>query len=51
MHDNDSIDIVTRFTKITNSLASLCDAIDNNQNVRKIIRGSWYTTIMGGQML
>ena len=45
MHDNDSIDdMVTRFTKITNGLASLGDAIDNDQNVRKVIRtlpSSW----------
>jgi len=36
--------MVTRFTKITNSLASLGDAIDNDQNVRKVIRAlppSW----------
>ena len=39
MHDNDTIDdMVTRFTKITNSLASLGDAIDNDQKVRKVIR-------------
>ena len=31
MHDNDTINnMVTRFTKITNGLASLGDAIDNN---------------------
>ena len=37
MHDNDSIDdMVTRFTKITNDLASLGDAIDNDQKVRKV---------------
>jgi len=45
MHENDSIDdMVTRFTKITNSLASLGDAIDNEQKVRKVIRAlppSW----------
>ena len=45
MHKNDSIDdIVTRFTKITNGLTSLGDAIDNNQKVRKVIRAlppSW----------
>jgi len=45
MHDNDSIDdMVTRFTKITNGLASLGDAIDNDQKVRKVIRAlppSW----------
>jgi len=34
MHENDSIDdIVTRFTKITNGLASQGDAIDNDQKV------------------
>ena len=38
MHENDTIDdMVTRFTKITNSLASLGDAIDNDQKVRKVI--------------
>jgi len=45
MHDNETIyDMVTRFTKITNGLASLGDAIDNNQKVRKVIRAilpSW----------
>jgi len=45
MHDNDTIDnMVTRFTKITNGLASLGDAIDNDQKVRKVIRAlppSW----------
>jgi len=39
MHDNDFInDMVTRFTKITNGLASLGDAIYNDQKVRKVIR-------------
>ena len=39
MHNNDSIDdMVTRFTKITNGLTSLDDAIDNDQKVRKVIR-------------
>ena len=39
MHDNDTIDdMVTRFTKITNDLASLDDAIDNDQKVRKVIQ-------------
>jgi len=39
MHDNDSIDdMVTRFTKITNGLASLGDAIDNDQKARKVVR-------------
>ena len=38
VHENDSIDdIVTRFTKITNDLVSLDDAIDNDQKVRKAI--------------
>ena len=45
MHENDTIDdMVTRFTKITNGLASLGDAIDNDQKVRKVIRAlppSW----------
>ena len=39
MHDNDTIDdMITRFTKITNGLAFLGDAIDNDQKVRKVIR-------------
>jgi len=39
MHNNDSIyDMVTRFTKNTNDLASLGDAIDNDYMVRKVIR-------------
>jgi len=45
MHENDSIDdMVTRFTKIINGLASLSDAIYNDQKVRKLIRAlpsSW----------
>jgi len=45
MHENNSIDdMITRFTKITNGLASLGDAIDNDQKVRKVIRAlppSW----------
>jgi len=45
MHENDSIgDMVTKFTKITNGLAFLGDAIDNDQKVRKIIHAlppSW----------
>jgi len=45
MHDNDTIDgKVKRITKITNGLASLGDAIDNDQKVRKVIRAhppSW----------
>ena len=39
MYENDSIDdMVIRFTKITNDLASLGDATDNDQKVRKVIR-------------
>ena len=39
MHDNDSIDdMVAKFTRITNGLAYLGDAIDNDQKVRKVIR-------------
>jgi len=39
IHDNDIIDdIVTRFTKITNGLTSLGDAIDNDQKARKVIQ-------------
>ena len=30
--------MVTRFTKITNGLSSLSDAIDNDQKVRKVIQ-------------
>jgi len=45
MQENESIDdMVTKFTKITNGLASLGNGIDNNQKVRKIIRAlplSW----------
>jgi len=38
MHEHDSIDnMVTKFTKITNGLVSLGDAIGNNQKVRKVI--------------
>jgi len=36
--------MVTRFTKITNDLASLGDVVDNDQKVRKVIRAlppSW----------
>ena len=43
IHDNDSIDnMVTMFSKITNGLTSLDDAIDNDQKVRKVIRGQSY---------
>jgi len=39
MHKHDSIDdMVTKYTKITNGLVSLGDAIDNDQKVRKVIR-------------
>ena len=45
MNENKSIDgIITKFTKITNDLTSLGDAIDNDQKVRKIIR-----SILGSQ--
>ena len=38
MHDNDTIDdMVIKFTKITNGLASLGDVIDNDQKGRKVI--------------
>ena len=50
MHENDSIDdMITRFTKITNGLSSLCDAIDNDQNVRKVIHAlppSWKSRLL-----
>jgi len=39
MNEDEYIDdMVTKFTKITNDLASLGDEIDNNQKVRKVIR-------------
>jgi len=45
MNESESIDdMITKFTKITNGLASLGDAIDNDQKVRKVIRAlpqSW----------
>ena len=45
MNENESIDdMITKFTKIINGLASLGDAIDNDQKVRKVIRAlslSW----------
>ena len=45
MLENDCIDdMLTRFTKITNGLSSWCDKIDNDQNIRKVIRAfpkSW----------
>ena len=38
MHENDSIDgMVTKFAKITNSLASVGDAIDNDKKVRSFM--------------
>ena len=38
MHDNVTIDdMVKIFTKITNGLAFLGDAIDNDQEVKKVI--------------
>jgi len=53
MQENDSFnDMVIRFTKITNGLTSLGDAIHNDQKMRKIIRAlppSWEVkaTIVG----
>jgi len=45
MNDNETIDdMITRFTKIINGLSFLGDSIDNDQNVRKVIRAlpqSW----------
>jgi len=45
MHENDSNDnMITRFTKITNSLTSLDNAIGNDKKVRNVIRAlppSW----------
>ena len=38
MNEDESIDdMMTKFTKITNGLASLGDEIDNDQKVRKVI--------------
>ena len=38
MNENETIDdMITKFTKITNSVSSLCDEIDNDQKVRKVI--------------
>ena len=38
MKESESIDdMITKFTKITNALASLGDKIDNDQKVRKVI--------------
>jgi len=40
MLENECIDeMLTRFTKITNGLFSLGDTIDNNQKIRKVIKG------------
>ena len=37
--ENETLDnMITRFIKITNSLSSLGDSIDNDQKVRKVIR-------------
>ena len=48
MHDNDTIDdIVTRFTKITNGLASLGDVIDNDQKSKEGHSGT--STLMESQ--
>jgi len=45
MNDNETIDeMITRFTKITNGLSFLDDLIDNDQNVKRVIRAlpqSW----------
>ena len=45
MNENETIvDMITKFTKITNGLASLYDEIDNDKKVRKVIRAlllSW----------
>ena len=39
MNESESIDeMLTHFTKITNGLSSLGDAIDNDQKIRKMIR-------------
>ena len=45
MNKRESIDeMLTRFTKITNNLSSLGDAIDNDQMIKKVIKAlpkSW----------
>jgi len=45
MNEHETIDdMITKFTKITNDLASLGDEIDNDRKVRKVIRAlppSW----------
>jgi len=50
MQENDTIDdMVKKFTKITNGLASIGDAIDNDQKMRKIIRAlppSWEVKVI-----
>ena len=39
MLESESIDdMLTRFTKITNALSSLGDAIDNDQKIQKVIK-------------
>ena len=39
MNEDESIDdMITKFTKIINGLASLGNEIDNDQKVRKVIR-------------
>jgi len=41
MNENDSIvEMVTKFTKITNGFAFLGDEIDNDQKVRKVTRAA-----------
>ena len=38
MNEDESIDdMITKFIKITNGLASLSDEIDNDQKMRKVI--------------
>ena len=37
MNEDESIDVMITFTKITTDLTSLCDEIDNDQKVRKVI--------------
>jgi len=50
MHKNDSIDdMITKFTKRTNGLTSLGDAIDNDQKVQKVNRAlppSWESKLL-----
>ena len=48
MNENESIDdMITKFTKITNSLTSLGDKIDNDQ---KVSGDSCTSTVLGGQV-